>query len=309
VSLWERFRASLARTRDRLGEQAGAVLGRRSVDPEARARLEEALLAADVGPAATDDLLARATDLLGREPDLDLRAALERTATAMLSARRARFEPPQADPAAPGAGAPGPWVALLVGVNGAGKTTLAGKLAAHLARSGRRTLLVAADTFRAAAGEQLEVWAERAGVEILRPAPGSDPAAAAHDGVSRALARGDRAVLVDTAGRLHTRHNLMDELGKIARVCGRLVPGAPHHVLLVLDATLGQNSLRQAAEFTRRVPVTSLALTKLDGTARGGAALAIVSELGLPISVVGLGEGLEDWAPFDPEAFARALFE
>ncbi len=300
MSLWERLRGSLARTRERLGAQVGGWLGARTVDPAARARLEDALLAADVGPAATDRLIERAESLLGREPGLDLGAALQRSAAAMLGARTARFEP--------GAEAR-PWVALLVGVNGVGKTTLAGKLAARFARDGRRTLLVAADTFRAAAAEQLEVWARRAGAEILLPAAGSDPAAAVHDGLGTARARGFDVVMVDTAGRLHTRHNLMAELEKIGRVCARLVPGAPHHVLLVLDATLGQNALQQAREFTRAVPVTSLALTKLDGTARGGAVIAIAEELGLPISLVGVGEGLDDLEPFDAEAFARALFE
>ena len=301
VSLWERLRGSLARTRERIGSQVGGWLGARTVDPAARARLEEALLAADVGPAATDRLIERAESLLGREPGLDLGAALLRGAAGMLGARTARFEP--------ATGAERPWVALLVGVNGVGKTTLAGKLAARFARDGRRTLLVAADTFRAAAAEQLEVWARRAGAEILRPAAGSDPAAAVHDGLETARARGFDVVMVDTAGRLHTRHNLMAELEKIGRVCARLVPGAPHHVLLVLDATLGQNALQQAREFTRVVPVTSLALTKLDGTARGGAVIAIAEELGLPISLVGVGEGLDDLEPFDAEAFARALFE
>jgi fused signal recognition particle receptor len=300
VNLWNRFRDGLARTRDRLGGQVGALLARKGVlDAATLERLEEALLDADVGPATTTRLLERARARMGREPELGLRAALERCAAELLGASRARFEP----------GEESPWVALVIGVNGVGKTTLAGKLAARFARDGRSTLLVAADTFRAAAAEQLEVWAGRAGVELVRAKAGADPAAVVHDGVSAALGRGHRVVLVDTAGRLHTRHNLMSELEKVARVCGRLVPGAPHHTLLVLDATLGQNGVAQAREFQRRLPVTSLAVNKLDGTARGGAVLAIADELGLPISVVGLGEGLDDWAPFDPEAFARGLFE
>jgi fused signal recognition particle receptor len=200
-------------------------------------------------------------------------------------------------------------VALIVGVNGVGKTTLAGKLAARFAAEGRRTLLVAADTFRAAAAEQLEVWASRAGVDIVRGRDGGDPAAVVHDGLAAARARGADVVLVDTAGRLHTRNNLMAELAKVQRVCAKEVPGAPHHVLLVLDATLGQNAIAQAREFQRAVPVTSLAVNKLDGTARGGAVLAIADQLALPISVVGLGEGLEDWERFDPAAYARGLFE
>jgi fused signal recognition particle receptor len=298
MSLWQRIRAGLGRTRDRLEESLGAVMGARTVDALTRATLEEALLAADVGPSTTDALIERAEDLLRRDASLDLRAALEQVAADLLGARRASFEPDGHRP----------WVALLVGVNGVGKTTLAGKLAAGFSRAGKSTLLVAADTFRAAASEQLEVWAGRAGVELLSARSGSDPAAVVHDGVRSALARGTEVVLVDTAGRLHTKHNLMEELGKVARVCGRLVEGAPHHVLLVLDATLGQNAIHQASEFQRATPITSLALTKLDGTARGGAVLAIADQLRLPISVVGVGEGLDDWEPFDPEAFARGLF-
>lgn len=305
MSLFSRFRAGLARTRERLVEQVGGLLQRRGApDAATLASLEEALLAADVGPATTERLLERAQALLQRSAELELRGALEQAAAAMLAAGSG---------AAPGAAfAPAgqkPWVALLVGVNGVGKTTLAGKLAARFARESRPTLLVAADTFRAAATEQLEVWAERAGVELVKARPGSDPSAVVHDALSAATARGTEIVLVDTAGRLHTKHNLMNELEKIGRVCGRVVPGAPHHVLLVLDATLGQNGLQQAREFQRALPITSLALTKLDGTARGGAVLAIVDQLGLPVSVVGIGEGLDDWEPFDPEAFARGLFE
>jgi len=303
VSLFDRFRAGLQRTRERLGDRLGqgfgAMLGRTKVDPETRDALEEALLAADVGPSAAERLIAEAEKRMAAERGIDLREALERTATAMLAAQPVRFEP----------GSETPWVALLVGVNGVGKTTLAGKLAARFARDGRPTLLVAADTFRAAAPEQLEAWAGRAGVEIIRGAEGSDPAAVVHDGLSAARARGTEVVLIDTAGRLHTKHNLMAELEKVTRICARLVPGAPHHVLLVLDATLGQNGLVQAREFQKSAAVTSLALTKLDGTARGGAVLGIVDQLRLPVSVVGLGEGLDDWAPFDAEAFAKGLFE
>jgi fused signal recognition particle receptor len=300
MGLWDKFRDGLRRTREQVLSQVGAVLGiRGALDPATLEKLEEALLLADVGPSTTERLIELARERMRREPELDLRGALEASAGTILGGRRVSFAPEGQRP----------WVALVVGVNGVGKTTLAGKLAAHFAREGKRTLLVAADTFRAAAGEQLGVWAGRAGVELTRARDGSDPAAVVHDGLTAALARGFDVVLIDTAGRLHTKHNLMAELEKVGRVCARLVPGAPHHTLLVLDATLGQNGLAQAREFQRVSPVTSLAVNKLDGTARGGAVLAIADQLGLPISVVGLGEGLEDWEPFDPEAFARGLFE
>jgi fused signal recognition particle receptor len=298
TNLWSRVRAGLTRTRERFGKHIGVLLQRRTVDPETRLQLEEALLAADVGPATAERMIDRAEERMKREPDLDLRAALERTAIEITGTHRRSFAP----------GSERPWVALLVGVNGAGKTTLAGKLAGRCAREGRSTLLVAADTFRAAASEQLDIWAQRSGAEIVRARSGADPAAVVHDALESARARGIEVVIIDTAGRLHTKHNLMNELEKVNRVCARIVPGAPHHTLLVLDATLGQNGLQQAREFQRTAPVTSLAVTKLDGTARGGIVLAIADELALPISVVGLGEGLEDWEPFDPEAFARGLF-
>ena len=212
---------------------------RGALDAGTLERLEEALLEADVGPATTERLIGLARARMGRESDLELRVALERSAAEMLGARRAAFDPAGTRP----------WVALVVGVNGAGKTTLVGKLAARFVHDGRATLLVAADTFRAAAREQLGVWAERAGVSIV-PAHadprGADPAAVVHDGLTAARARAMDVVLVDTAGRHHTKHNLMAELEKVQRVCGRVVPGSPHHVLLVLDATVGQNGLAQA---------------------------------------------------------------
>jgi fused signal recognition particle receptor len=300
MGVWDKLRQGLQRTRDAVVGQVGAALGLKGpVDAATLEKLEEALLLADVGPATTERLIEDARLRMGRDPQLDLRSALERAATDLLSRGSAPFTPAAARP----------WVALMVGVNGVGKTTLAGKLAAHFAREGHRTLLVAGDTFRAAATRQLEIWAERADVELVRARDGADPAAVVHDGVSAALARKMDVVLVDTAGRLHTKHNLMAELEKVGRVCARLVPGAPHHVLLVLDATVGQNGLIQAREFQKTLPVTSLAVNKLDGTARGGAVLAIADQLALPISVVGIGEGLDDWEPFDAEGFARGLFE
>lgn len=301
MNIWNRFRDGLERTRDALVGGLGTVLNRTGpVDEATVETLEEALLAADVGPETADRLIGRAKRIVATDWGVDLRTALERAAAAML---RGEGEPVRFEP-----GPETPWVALIVGVNGAGKTTFAGKLAARFAREGRSTLLVAADTFRAAASEQLVVWAARAGVEIVRARDGADPAAVVHDGLTAARARGARVVLVDTAGRLHTKQNLMAELAKVARVCDRVVPGAPHHTLLVLDGSQGLNGIAQAREFGRAVPVTSLAVTKLDGTSRGGAVLAIADQLGVPVSLVGLGEGIDDWEPFAPEAYARGLF-
>ena len=302
MNLWNKFRDGLKRTHDAIVGGLGATLGLSGpVDPATLEKLEEALLAADVGPDTTDRLIERARKRMGQDRALDLRSALEQSAAELMRVGTApvRF--------APGEGQR-PWVVLIIGVNGAGKTTFAGKLAARFTREGHPSLLVAADTFRAAASEQLVVWAERAGVEIVRARDGADPAAVVHDGLTAAKARDKHVVLVDTAGRLHTRQNLMAELDKVARVCARVVPGAPHHVLLVLDGTQGLNGLAQAREFGKVTPITSLAVTKLDGTSRGGAVVAIADQLQVPVSLVGLGEGLDDWEPFDAESYAKGLF-
>ena len=200
-----------------------------------------------------------------------------------------------------------PRVVLVVGVNGGGKTTTVAKLAARFKAEGRSVVLAAADTFRAAATEQLAIWGERAGVPIVRHAPGADPGAVVFDAARSAVGRGADFLLIDTAGRLHTKSNLMQELEKIARVAAREIPGAPHDVLLVLDATTGQNGLNQAREFTKAAPVTGLVLTKLDGTARGGVALAIARELGVPIRYIGVGEGMDDLLDFDSSSFVASL--
>jgi fused signal recognition particle receptor len=203
-----------------------------------------------------------------------------------------------------------PAVILMVGVNGSGKTTTIGKIAWHLQRElGMSVLLAAADTFRAAATEQLETWAERAGCELVRGEPGSDPGAVAYDAIEAARARGHDVVIVDTAGRLHTQRNLMDELRKVRNVIARQEPGAPHETLLTIDATTGQNGVRQALLFREAVEVTGIVLTKLDGTAKGGIALAIAEELGVPVKLIGTGEALDDLRPFDPDDFARAILE
>jgi fused signal recognition particle receptor len=198
-------------------------------------------------------------------------------------------------------------VILVVGVNGTGKTTTIGKLASRLSEHGHSVILAAADTFRAAAEEQLEIWAQRAGADFVGSERGGDPAAVAYDAIEAATARGRDVVIVDTAGRLHTQTNLMDELAKVRRVIERRLEGAPHETLLVIDATTGQNGLQQARLFGEAVDVSGVALTKLDGSAKGGVALAIAHELGLPVKLVGVGEGIEDLRPFDPDDFARAL--
>ncbi len=300
-SFLARLRQGLSRTRDVLGTDVGdLVRGRRPLQPADLDHIEEALIAADLGlPAvqeAMETLRARSAEVWtsGREAMVDLlkeeiRRAVERPLPRPPFSAR-------------------PWVVFVVGVNGVGKTTTIGKLAAAWSREGRRTLMCAADTFRAAAAEQLQIWAQRTGASFHRGAEGADPAAVLTDALRAAVARGHDAVLVDTAGRLHTKGNLMAELAKMARVAGKEVPGAPHETLLVLDATVGSNGLVQAREFAKAGGITGLVITKLDGTAKGGVAVAIVRELGVPIRYVGVGEAVEDLLPFDPDAFADALF-
>ena len=300
MSFLERITRGLQKSRDALfGAVASVLRPGHTLSDEDFETLEAALLRADVGPAATDRLLTsvkrRLSDTTHEGTALDaLRAGIEDLLR-------------QGDTSSAALPAPRPHVTLVVGVNGTGKTTTIAKLASRMKRDGESVLLVACDTFRAAAADQLEVWAGRAGVEIVKQKPGADPAAVAYDGMARATSRATDRVLVDTAGRLHVKANLMAELEKIRRVIARGVPGAPHETLLVLDATVGQNGLAQAREFTRAVPLTGIALTKLDGTAKGGIALAIVEELGVPIRWVGVGEGMDDLIPFDPAEFAAAL--
>lgn len=273
---------------------------RRPLAAEDLDALEAALLGADLGLDATREaievLRARSRALAGQGAE-GMRALLS------AEIRKALERPLGAEPFSSR-----PWVVFVVGVNGVGKTTTIGKLAQAWRRDGRTTLVVAADTFRAAAAEQLEVWARRADAPFHRGAEGADPSAVLTDGLRAALARRLDAVLVDTAGRLHTKGNLMAELGKMARVAGREVPGAPHETLLVLDATVGSNGLAQGREFAKSAGVTGLVVTKLDGTAKGGVAVAVVRELGVPIRYVGVGESAEDLLPFDAAAFAAGLF-
>jgi fused signal recognition particle receptor len=260
-------------------------------------RLEETLLAADLGPRMTDRLLEELKKDFREKPDAEaLKAKLREKMLAVLEAVPAKEN-----------GGGKPSVTLLIGVNGAGKTTTAGKLAAQAKARGEKVVLGAADTFRAAAVEQLKTWADRIGVECIVPAQGANPAAVAFDAAAAGVARDSDEVIIDTAGRLHTKENLMDELKKVVRVVEKKIPGAPHRVLLVLDATLGQNALQQAKEFTAAVPATGVVLTKLDGSAKGGAAFAVSADLGLPVTYVGVGETAEDLRPFSPREFVEHL--
>jgi fused signal recognition particle receptor len=293
------FRERLAKARGALGGYLGAIRSRK-VDAETWEELEEALIRADVGVAATqrvlDDLQAttKAEGITDPEVLLD-RLKSELKALLAEGDRSLRYEP----------GGPNVW--LFVGVNGVGKTTTIGKIARQQLDGGRSVIMAAADTFRAAAAEQLGLWAERTGSEMVRGNEGGDPSAVVFDAVQRAAARGNDLVLADTAGRLHTKTNLMDELRKVRRVADR-DPGNVTEVLLVLDATTGQNGLAQAEQFTEAVDVTGVVLTKLDGSAKGGIALAIQAGLGIPIKLVGLGEALGDLVEFDPDEFVEALF-
>jgi fused signal recognition particle receptor len=288
---FSRLRDSLGKTRRAMTEQLAAAAFD-PADDEAWERLEEALIAADVGVPTTAELVRR---LEARTELGELSEALAEEAAALLG------EPGRL-------GLDGrPSVILVVGVNGTGKTTTIGKLASRLREHGHEVILAAADTFRAAAEEQLEIWANRAGADFVGSERGGDPAAVAYDAIEAATARGRDVVIVDTAGRLHTQTNLMEELAKIRRVIERRHPGAPDETLLIIDATTGQNGLQQARLFSESVDVSAVALTKLDGSAKGGVALAIAHELGLPVKLVGVGEGIEDLRPFDPDDYARAL--
>jgi len=298
-----RLQRAVERTREQLSQRLDAFRrDRQALTPEQLADLEAGLLAADVGLPTTKQILSRLRERLERNPESNgtaVRALLREELLAVLQSL-----PPTEHTGVAGAS---PVVVFFVGVNGTGKTTSVAKLAYRLQQERKKVLLCAADTFRAAAGEQLEMWADRLGCEILRQQPGSDPAAVVYDAVKAAQTRGLDAVLVDTAGRLHTRSNLMAELEKMKRAAQKLVVGAPQEILLVLDAPTGQNGLAQAREFTGRVGVTGIVLTKLDGTAKGGVTIAIARDLTLPIRYLGTGEQLDDLVEFDAEAFVDSL--
>ncbi|MDW8308617.1 MAG: signal recognition particle-docking protein FtsY [Verrucomicrobiales bacterium] len=302
MGLFDKIKAGLAKTHQRLAHELHRIVTRSpKLTSETIEELEAALLAADLGPTITRQLLTavkRAYETAGpARPDVFeiARAEVEKN---LLASNGELKRAPE-----------GLTVVTLVGVNGTGKTTTAAKLAHRVQSRGQRALLAACDTFRAAAIEQLRLWGQRLGVEVIAGTYGADAAAVAHDAVAAAKARGADWLFVDTAGRLHTKHNLMQELQKLHRVLGRQQPGAPHEVLLVLDGSTGLNALNQAREFHKAVPLTGLVITKLDGTSKGGAVVAIQKELALPVKFIGLGEQPDDLQPFDPKLFAQALFE
>ncbi len=295
-AVFKKLFKGLSRTRENLTSTLKGLGGAGPVDEDTLDDLEASLLAADLGPDLASEVMEEVRARLGRGGADDLPEAIRAALRGAL--------PKGADEVRPSSG---PHVVFVVGVNGGGKTTTVGKLAARERREGRSALVAAADTFRTAAIDQLERWTERAGVEIVKQREGADPAAVVFDALKAARARNVDTVLVDTAGRLHTKVNLMAELGKLARIAGREVDGAPHEVLLIVDATTGQNGLSQAEEFTRAAELTGVVLTKLDGTAKGGIALAIHRRLGVPIRYVGVGEGLDDLLRFDPEEYVEGL--
>jgi fused signal recognition particle receptor len=299
--MFSRLRESISRSRKAMTQQlAGVVLN--PADPDVWEQLEVALIAADCGVPATVTVIERleAEATAGRiNTSSDLTERLTAIVTELMT--------PQGDPRINITQHPS--VILMTGVNGTGKTTSIGKIAWHLREAGKTCVIGAGDTFRAAAGEQLETWAERAGADFVSSESGADPAAVAYDAVAAGQARDRDVVIIDTAGRLHTQDHLMEELGKIHRVIGRRIEDAPHEVLLTIDATTGQNGLQQARLFTKAVDVTGLVLTKLDGTAKGGIAVAIAHEMGIPVKLIGIGEQVEDLRPFDAADFARALFD
>ncbi|MBI4536747.1 MAG: signal recognition particle-docking protein FtsY [candidate division NC10 bacterium] len=297
---FSRLQEGLKKTRDTLRTKLDVLWGSAPIDPARLEELEEALLAADLGPATVEAVLEPARRLF-RQEGATTAEAMRRLLAERIADLLTVPSPKRPETAAP-------HVTLFVGTNGSGKTTTIAKLAKRYRDGGEEVLHAAADTFRAAAIEQLQIWGQRIGSDVIAHRPGADPAAVVFDACKAATARGAPHLLIDTAGRLHTKHNLMEELKKIHRVIAREIPGAPHETFLVLDATTGLNALAQAREFHRAVSLTGLIVAKLDGTAKGGAVIAIASDLALPVRYVGVGESAEDLQPFDPHEFALALF-
>lgn len=299
---FERLKKGLSKTHESLvGRIDALLLGKKKVDADTLEELEEILVTADIGMATTVELVNALEQRLKRNELQDgdaLKQALKEEMLGRLGAVSAKLDTSSS----------APFVIMVIGVNGVGKTTTIGKLASKFTAEGKKVMLVAADTFRAAAVEQLEIWGQRVGIDVIRHKHGADPAAVVFDGCKAAIARRADILIVDTAGRLHTKVNLMEELKKIRRVVGREIPGGPHETLLVLDAATGQNALSQAKVFKEAADVTGIALTKLDGTAKGGIVVAISSEFKIPVRYIGIGEGVDDLRDFDAEQFVQALF-
>lgn len=300
MGVFDKIRAGLAKTRASVARQMGQVFGRRKVDEELFEDLEDVLVSSDVGVATSEYLIERLRGQVKKEHIADT-AGVQNALQSVMAEELAGDVSLDLSTK--------PSVVLVIGVNGVGKTTTIGKLAARLRAEGKTVLLAAADTFRAAAAEQLTIWAQRAGADIIRQKEGADPAAVVFDALQAARARGADVVLCDTAGRLHNKKNLMDELAKISRVISREAPDAARENLLILDATTGQNAVNQAKQFAEAAGLTGIVLTKLDGTARGGVVFSIKRELGVPVKFIGVGEQMDDLQPFDPAAFVEALFE
>jgi fused signal recognition particle receptor len=305
-TLLERLKESVQKTKTELSARVEQILtGDRPVDPALLKELESALLSADIGVRTTKEILAAMRQKVNEHKLVeakDLKRELKAEILRILNAPIAGGDPNAGFKTAP-------HVIFIVGVNGTGKTTTTGKLTNRFRKEGASVVLCAADTFRAAAIEQLEIWAKRANVEMIKQKPGADPSAVVYDALAAAVARKADVVLVDTAGRLHTKSNLMAELEKMKRTAAKVVPGAPHDVFLVLDATTGQNGLNQAREFWSQAGVTGIVLTKLDGTAKGGIVIAITRELNLPVRFVGTGEQIDDLVPFDAQTYVNSLFD
>src|SRR5215216_174348 len=308
----EKFKEAVASTRDSISEKIDTVFaGKREIDADVLDQLEEALIGADIGVQTSLEIIDKARTQVQRKQLNDvgeLKRLIKSELTAILTAAERNRK---SGTVASETEVPldiKPYVIMIVGVNGVGKTTTIGKLSHRIKSEGNEVLICAADTFRAAANDQLAIWAERSGVPLVQQKPGTDPSAVMFDSIGAARARNTDVLIIDTAGRLHTKTNLMQELEKMRRISSREVEGAPHEVLLVIDAVTGQNGLEQARQFTRAVPVTGLVLTKLDGTAKGGIVIAIAKELGIPIRYVGVGEKMNDLIEFSPEAYINGLF-
>ncbi len=301
--LFSRLKNGLSKTRKQVGERIGRlVLGKKQVDAELLEELETLLLTADLGVDATQKIIDTLTERLARKELTDGEALYRTLKSILVESIEPRAIPLNVE------GSAGPFVILMVGVNGAGKTTTIGKLAKQFQRQGKKVMLAAGDTFRAAAVEQLQVWGERNEIPVIAQHTGADSASVIYDALQSAKSRGIDVLIADTAGRLHTQNNLMDELKKVKRVIQKLDENAPHEVMLVLDASIGQNAINQAREFNEAISLTGITMTKLDGTARGGILFAIAHHLGIPFRYIGIGEGIDDLRPFDAQAFVDALF-